>query len=173
MNQQVSKSIIVKRVTSLDWQEYKKIRLEALKKEPQAFGSSYAKEKVRSENEWKDKLVKSENSNSLSFYYAVSKENKFVAIGGAYQDANKQWNIIAIYTKKEFRGQGLGQKIFQSIIDEIKSRKIKKVYLCVNVSQTAAQELYKKNGFRNTQIIKNQILGDGKCYDEVEMVIDL
>jgi len=173
MNQLIFKSIIVKQVTSLDWQEYKKIRLEALKKESHAFGSSYTKEKERSENEWKVKLAKSENSNSFSFFYAVSKENKFVAIGGAYQDENKQWNIIAIYTKKEVRGQGLGRKIVQSIIDELKTRKVKKAYLCVNTLQTAAQVLYKKNGFRITKIIKNQILGDGKHYDEVEMVIDL
>ena len=165
--------MIVKRVTSSDWQEYKEIRLEALKKEPHAFGSSYIKEKERSENEWKDKLAKSESYNGSSFLCAIAKENKFVAIGGAFQDENKQWNIITIYTKKEFRGQGLGQKVFQSIIDELKTRKVKKIYLCVNALQTAAQALYEKNGFRVTKIIKNQILGDGKHYDEVEMVIDL
>lgn len=163
----------VKRVTSSDWQEYKKIRLEALKNEPQAFGSSYNKENERTESEWQNKLAKSEDLNGISFFYAILKEGVFVAIGGAYQDNNKQWNIIAIYTKKEVRGQGLGQEIFKSIINELKARKIKKAYLCVNTLQIAAQALYKKNGFVIKQIIKDQLLGDGRYYDEVEMSIDL
>lgn len=163
----------VKRVASSDWQEYKEIRLEALKNEPQAFGSSYNKENERTESEWQNKLAKSEDLNGISFFYAILKEGVFVAIGGAYQDNNKQWNIIAIYTKKEVRGQGLGQEIFKSIINELKARKIKKAYLCVNTLQIAAQALYKKNGFIIKQIIKDQLLGDGKYYDEVKMFIDL
>jgi ribosomal protein S18 acetylase RimI-like enzyme len=169
----IDKSMKVKRVTSADWQEYKKIRLEALKNEPQAFGSSYNRESERTESEWQNKLAKSEDLNGTSFSYAALREGVFVAIGGAYQDNNKQWNIIAVYTKKEFRGQGLGQKVFESIINELKARKIKKAYLCVNTLQVAAQALYKKNGFVVKRIIKDQLLGDGKYYDEVEMFIDL
>jgi ribosomal protein S18 acetylase RimI-like enzyme len=163
----------VKRIISSDWQEYKKIRLEALKNEPQAFGSSYAKENERTEIEWQNKLAKSEDLNGTSFFYAVSKSGLFVAVGGAYQDNNKQWNIVAIYTKKEVRGQGLGQRVFKSIINELKARKIKKAYLRVNTLQVAAQALYEKNGFVIKQIIKDQLLGDGKYYNEVEMFIDL
>ena len=163
----------VKRLTSSDWQEYKKIRLEALKNEPQAFGGSYNKENKRTESEWQNKLAKSEDLNGTSFFYVTLKEGVFVAIGGAYQDNNKQWNIVSIYTKKEVRGQGLGQVILKSIINELGARKIKKAYLCVNTLQIAAQALYKKNGFVIKQIIKDQLLGDGKYYDEVEMSIDL
>lgn len=167
------KTAEVQRVASLDWQKFKKIRLGALREEPHAFGSSYVKEVKRSDKEWKDKLRNSESHNSSVLYYAIPKEDGFIAIGGAYQDENNDWNIIAVYTKKEFRGQGAGQKIIQSIISELKSRKIQKAYLRVNILQTAAQALYKKNGFRAMQIVKNQLLGDKKYYDEVEMVLDL
>jgi ribosomal protein S18 acetylase RimI-like enzyme len=141
--------------------------------EPQAFGSSYNEENKKTKSEWQNKLAESGNSQGKSFFYAALKEGFFVAIGGAYQDNNRQWNIIAVYTKKEFRGQGLGQKILESIINELRVRKIKKAYLCVNTLQTEAQALYKKNGFIIKQIIKDQLLGDKKYYDEIEMFINL
>jgi len=165
-------SLVSRLVTTSDWKQYKEIRLEALQKEPQAFGSSYNREKDRTEEEWRDKLSQSENSQGKSFFYAVSEGKNFVAMGGAYQDENDEWNIISIYTKKEYRGRGLGQTIINSIIGELKDRKIKRAYLSVNSFQKTAQRLYEKNGFIVTRIIKDQLLGDGSYYDEVEMMID-
>jgi len=165
-------SLVSQLVTTSDWKQYKEIRLEALQKEPQAFGSSYNREKDRTEEEWRDKLSQSENSQGKSFFYAVSEGKNFVAMGGAYQDENDEWNIISIYTKKEYRGRGLGQTIISSIIGELKDRQIKRAYLSVNSLQKTAQRLYEKNGFIITRVIKDQLLGDGSYYNEVEMMID-
>ena len=164
---------IIKKILKSDWQKYKNIRLEALKNEPSAFGSSYEEEFKRSDKEWQKRLEVSEQQNSDRFFYAISVNNKFFAIGGTYKDDRKEWNVMAIYTKKEFRGLGLGKKLMSGILNEFKKIGVKKVFLAVNTHQIAAIALYKKFDFKVINTIKNQLLGDGEYYDEFEMVKDL
>lgn len=164
---------VVKRLNKSDWEKYRDIRLEALKDEPDAFGSSYDEYKDKSDSYWKDKMSLSSEKNGKSFLCAVLDDNNFVSIGGAYQDENNEWNVIAIYTKKEFRGSGAGALLFNKILEESKNRGIKKVFLRVNTKREPAISLYKKFGFKIIKSISGQILGDGKIHDEYEMCLDL
>lgn len=108
-----------------------------------------------------------------NFFYTVLDHNNFISIGGAYRDENNEWNIIAIYTKKEFRGFGAGSLLFNKILEELKNRKIKKVFLRVNTKQEPAVSLYKKFGFKISKTVPGQVLGDGNIYDEYEMFLGL
>jgi hypothetical protein len=113
MSKLVSKLIIIKRVTSLDWQEYKKIRLEALKKEPQAFGSSYDKEKERSENEWKEKIAKSENFNSLSFFMQLLGKMNLLRSVAPTKIKMRGGTLSQFILSKSLEGKVLGRKCFR------------------------------------------------------------
>ncbi|MHB8483161.1 MAG: ribosomal protein S18-alanine N-acetyltransferase [Nitrospiria bacterium] len=46
-----------------------------------------------------------------------------------------------------FRRRGLGEKAVLNVIEKIKERKIKKIFLEVRASNEAAMQLYKKTGF--------------------------
>ncbi|HAM88778.1 MAG: Acyl-CoA N-acyltransferase [Candidatus Falkowbacteria bacterium GW2011_GWC2_38_22] len=163
----------IKKLKKSDWKLYKEIRLEALKNEPSAFGSSYDTEFKRSDEDWQKKFKDIESSKSSKFYYAAQIDEKLVAIGGAFQEENNEWNIIAIYTKPNNRGKGIGNKLLSSIREELKIRKTLKAFLRVNVDQLAAISLYKKLGFTILDTHKDQLLGDGKYYDEYEMVCEI
>jgi len=163
---------IVKKLDKNDWKNYRDIRLEALKEEPDAFGGSYNEYKEKDDLYWIDKTSLSGEKAGKSFLCAVLVDNNFVSIGGAYQDENNEWNIIAIYTKKEFRGIGAGSLLFNKILEELKNRKVKKVFLRVNVKRVPAISLYKKFGFEIIKTIPNQISGDGKLHDEYEMCLE-
>ena len=126
--------IKIKKLDKSDWKQYKEIRLEALKNDPSAFGSSYYEESKRNDEDWQKKFENIGSAESNKFYYAAQIEEKFVAIGGAFQDENKEWNIIAIYTKPDNRGIGIGAKLLTRIINELKTRKIFKVFLKVNMN---------------------------------------
>lgn len=164
---------IVKKLDKNDWEKYRDIRLEALKEEPDAFGSSYSEYKDKSVLYWMDKMSLLSEKNGKSFLCAVLDDNNFVSIGGAYQDENNEWNIIAIYTKKESRGLGAGSLLFNKILEELKNREVKKVFLRVNIEREPAISMYKKFGFKIMKSISGQILGDGKVHDEHEMYLDL
>lgn len=164
---------IARKLDKSDWENYRDIRLEALKEDPSAFGSRYEENRDKDSLYWMERLASSSGSNGKSFFYAVLDDNNFISIGGAYQDENNEWNIIAIYTKKEFRGLGAGALLFNKILEELKNRKIKKVFLRVNTKQEPAVALYKKFGFKILKTVAGQVLGDGNIYDEYEMFLDL
>lgn len=44
--------IVIKTLSSEDWEKFRDIRLEALQTDPLAFGSSYAEEKILTQSEW-------------------------------------------------------------------------------------------------------------------------
>lgn len=165
--------IKIKKIDKSDWKKYKEIRLEALKNDPSAFGSSYELESKRSDEDWQKRFEDSDLQESKKLFYAAQSNEQFVAIGGAFRDENNEWNIIAIYTKPEKRGMGVGSKLLSSILDDLKGRNIPKIFLRVNVNQAAAVLLYKKLGFTVFSTHKNQLLGDGNYHDEYEMVCEL
>lgn len=162
---------IVKKINKTDWLKYKEIRLEALKNEPSAFGSSYDDISSRTDSEWQDLFIKKEDDGL--FYYSVLFDNEFIAIGGAFKDKNGEWNVIAIYTRNKFRGLGVGTILMKGIVAEFEKRGIQKIYLRVNTSQVAAISLYNKLGFKIIKTVNNQLLGDGKLYNEFEMICEL
>ncbi len=120
--------------------EFKKIRLEALQNEPQAFGTSL------------NELKKEKLNKRYQVWYGAYMGGELVGIGSIKYAKAKKFSHIArlsgIYVKKEYRGQGLGRMLFEKRIEEAFSNpKVVKLKLIVNTSQTNAINLYKSCGF--------------------------
>ena len=163
----------VKKILKSDWQKYRDIRLEALKNEPSAFGSSYITELNRTDKDWQERFSMVEKSDGDRFFHSVCDNNRMISIGGAFRDNNDEWNVVAIYTKSEYRGLGIGKLLMTNILDEFNNRAIKKIFLKVNINQKAAISLYKKFDFKIINTVKNKLMGDGNYYDEYEMIKEL
>lgn len=157
--------IAVKKLEEDRWKEYRDLRLEALKKEPIAFGSSFDEEKNISEEEWKRRV-----GNAL---FALS-EDKLVGMI-VYVQGNKIKtkhiaNIYGVYVTEEYRGQGVGRKLIDSVLEEIKkSKDVVKINLTVNPEQKAAVKLYQNSGFKIVGQLKKEFLVVGRFYDELIM----
>lgn len=73
--------------------------------------------------------------------------------------------IVSIAVRKEFRRHGIGEALLREAIKRLKARGKKKVALEVRVSNKAAQELYKKFGFRIVETIPSYYSdGEDACY---------
>ncbi|MBI4452746.1 GNAT family N-acetyltransferase [Candidatus Woesearchaeota archaeon] len=157
--------IQVKKLHSNRWKEYKALRLEALKKEPTSFGSSYAEETKLSEVEWKRRL-----KNTI---FALADDKRVGMIAFIFNNKIKARhivNIFGVYVKKEYRSQGIGKKLIDNALLLIsKNKKIMKIDLCVNQKQKAAISLYKKYGFKIVGRLKKDLFVNGKFYDELLM----
>lgn len=57
------------------WQEYKQLRLESLRKESQAFGAKYTDAKIKSDEEWIERVKASEKMIKILCYSRKIKEN--------------------------------------------------------------------------------------------------
>lgn len=138
----VMKNVEIVKLSPDDWREYKRIRLEALELEPQAFGTTYDEASSKPDEYWRNKL--STIADNIFVFARVGGE--IVGTVGAYFE-DGQATIVGLYLRKEFRGMGLGKKLVQEIIKEIQVRGIGKVKLDVRPTQKTARALYQSLGF--------------------------
>ena len=157
--------IEVKKLPPDRWKDYRDLRLEALKSDPLAFGSSYEEEKDLAEDEWKKRI-----NNAL---FALSNDKPVGMIVYIINNKIKTKhiaNIFGIYVKKEYRGKGIGKKLIESVIKNIqKNVNVSKIELAVNPEQKAAVKLYEKYGFELVGRLKKELKIDDKFYDELIM----
>ena len=79
--------------------------------------------------------------------------------------------IFGFYVRKEYRGQGLGDKLMGNAIEKIRNNEaILKIKVKVNPKQKAAIKLYEKYGFSEDGRRVNAVkLKTGKYCDLVHM----
>lgn len=166
------KSIKIQKLLPCQWQEYKELRLCALKTEPQAFASPYKKEVTYPDEKWQQKLQNVENG-KIWIFFARNFDNKLVGMAGGYRDDNDLQNhsaqIWGVYVDKKKRGKGIAKSLMTKILKELKSNSdINMVTLEVNTDQESAKKLYESFGFkvRTTYLCS---LGDGKKHQISKM----
>ncbi len=154
------------KLSSLEWEQYKDIRLEALREDGEAFGDSYGESLQFNDSHWQEEF---ENPRSLML---VARDGvKTVALAAAYQEEGEKMRHIAyvwgVYVKKAYRGKGIGKKILVELIEEIKTFKgIEKIDLNVNTSQLSAVWLYEKLGFKLVGTLHNELKIGTQYFDE-------
>ncbi len=157
--------IVVKRLEEDRWREYRALRLEALKKEPIAFGSHYDEEKNFSEDVWRRRIGDA--------FFALSEDKPIGMIVYIRENKIKTkhiGNIFGVYVTRKYRGQGVGKKLMDTVLTQAqKTEDAVKIKLSVNPEQKAAVKLYQSCGFKIVGQLKKELFVEGKFYDELVM----
>lgn len=166
-------NLIIKKASLKDWKNYKEIRLDALEKDPESFGSSYEEEKKRSEKIWKNKL-----SEKNRIALIAVKERRVVGILIIMFESGIKLahiaNIFSVYVKKEYRGKGISTELMREALKLIESRKgTRKINLHVTTNQLPAINLYKKFGFKIVGELKKELKIKNDYYNSYVMELIL
>ena len=161
---------IITRLSVERWQEYRELRLRALKTDPQAFGQSWAEAVKHPEERWRQRLIDAEQGKSWLVF--AERDGQLIGMSGAYQwpediEANRAM-IIAVFVDESSRGLGIGERLMQAVMDELAAAGLSSAILAVNPVQTAAVRLYEKMGFRVTGAEVN-LMGTGEECEETVM----
>jgi ribosomal protein S18 acetylase RimI-like enzyme len=157
--------IEIKKLPLERWEDYKNLRLRALKNEPRSFGSSYQEEVSLSKEVWLSRMnnalfaLKDDKPIGMVVYIFENRLNsKHIA------------HIYGLYVDEEFRNQGIGLRLMYQAIALIHENKdIRKVELAVNPEQNFAVRLYNRCGFNSIGVYKNEFCVDGQFYDSLAM----
>ena len=91
-----------------------------------------------------------------------------IVVGGdAKRVLHRGYLVIGILN--EFRGQGIGTKLFSHLDDWAKAHHISRLELTVVIQNEMAVALYKKSGFEIEGTKRNSLLIDNVFYDEYYM----
>ena len=147
------------------WRSYRRLRLEALRKDPSAFGSSYEEEKKLPEEVWRKRIK--------TVLFAMEKDKPLGMVSYVFSDRIKRRHVASIYgvyVKPEHRGEGIGGGLLEAALSEIrKNRGIIKVQLSVNPELRHAVRMYSKAGFLVTGKSRKELKVGDVFYDLISM----
>ena len=152
-----------------EWEAYKILRLEALRREPHAFGSSFAEAQDKPDSYWKSRLeaVAAQDGNWLLF---AKDQGVLVGMVGAFVgNIPAVAEIVSVYVSPAARGQGVSRKLMTALLDALRaSEPVKRARLTVNREQASAVALYQKFGFA---VVGEEAaaMGNGKVHGEYIM----
>lgn len=150
-----------------EWQAYKDLRLEALKTEPQAFGTTYQESLRHPDAYWKARLKDAADSNQSWLLFATI-NGVLAGMIGAFAE-NKIAEVISVYVAEAVRGQGVSKRLLSALLTELAaSGSVETARLTVNKDQLPALALYRRFGF---EIVREEecLMGDGKLYAQYVM----
>jgi RimJ/RimL family protein N-acetyltransferase len=147
------------------WQEYRDLRLEALKNEPLAFTRSYEEEQEMPEKHWREGIK------NIVFVLGDSKPIGMAGIfRSSYRNISHIYEMFGVYIRQEYRGQGAGQKLIEATIKEIeKLENAKVIEVGVSTTQKAARHIYEKFGFKVVGHFKRYMYINSKFYEALLM----
>ena len=154
---------------------YQKVRLDALKMNPDAFGSTYEREVGYSLEMVKERIKPIRNKYTVG---AFDKRKSLIGIVTFVREDNlktrHKGNVYGMYIAPGNRGQGLGKLLMNELISRAKnSDGLEQINLTVVSDNHYAKKLYTSLGFEVYGIERNALKFNGRYYDEDLMVLKL
>jgi ribosomal protein S18 acetylase RimI-like enzyme len=171
----VEASITIRFLTSNDASAYWTVRLEALEREPEAFGSSPEEHRALSREEVARRLGSHDEDN---FVAGAFDQERLVGTAGLYRDQHvkqrHRGHIWGVYVAQEARGKKVGRNIMKAVIERASAiAEIEQILLSVSTTQTAAMNLYRSLGFEVFGCDRRALKIGDRYIDEENMILFL
>jgi ribosomal protein S18 acetylase RimI-like enzyme len=161
--------IQIRQLTPADAASFRELRLEGLRLNPEAFGSTYEFEKDQPLERYSGWLTNSTVFGAFQNSHLIGTAS-FTQLSGQ-KDSHKGL-LRAMYVRPTHRRTGAGRQLVQAIIDHAR-QKVEQLQLTVVSTNQPALRLYESLGFRQYGLEKNALKHNGTYSDEILMFLDL
>jgi len=161
--------VTIRELTANDWQTLRDIRLTALKTDPAVFGSNFAAESEKTEQDWKLWL----RSDDVAIFgiFDASTPVGMTCVSVSRGDPSKRTALFwGSWLAPEFRRRGISEMMYRSRIDWAKNHPtIERITISHRASNVASKHANQKHGFvfkrRYEKIWPDGIAEDDVCYE--------
>ncbi|MEH2036598.1 GNAT family N-acetyltransferase [Nostoc sp.] len=141
--------MIVKKLTKYDAEDYRQIRLEALDKNPDSFGTTYQEEVIKTIEQFRDRIPVDNNN----FILGCFEDKNLIGIVAFHQESRiKLWHkayLSSMYVQQEYREKGVGKLLLNELIERPKSiNEVEILLLDIVKNNVLAKALYLSLGFQ-------------------------
>ena len=161
--------IQIRRLTPADAALYRDIRLEGLRCNPEAFGSTFEAETAKPLTFFSERL-------GGSAAFGAFQDSELVGIAGLLiREGRKQGHkglLVGMYVRPSARKAGVGRRLVETIVEFARHR-VELIQLSVVSDNEPARRLYERLGFLAYGIERKALKQDGRYYDEVLMAREL
>lgn len=167
----------IRLLTLEDNSAFWQVRLQALRDEPRAFGSSYEDTLTIPEAE-KEKTFANRIAGPDNFVMGAFEAGKLVGIAGFFRNTGPKERhramLWGMYIAPEARHSGTGQALLTGLVEQAgKVEGVEQIHLGVVTVQEAAFKLYRRVGFEVYGIEPRALRIGPDYFDETLMVLRL
>ncbi|MBV9875416.1 MAG: GNAT family N-acetyltransferase [Verrucomicrobia bacterium] len=156
----------VRRLGYADADAFRSIRLEGLRNDPEAFGSTFEKESREPGHFFVERLTRS------AVFGGFSKD-RLVGVAGFYsfEDIKSRHKGVlwGMYVTPEARGSRLATLLVEALLEHA-GNEVEQVQLTVTASNGRARRFYQRMGFVQYGLEEKSLKYKGAYFDEVLMV---
>lgn len=146
---------------------WKKIRLEAVKAHPEAFGSSYEEESLFTDDQFNIGLTDSDIFGAFINDELAGTAGFFIF---KYLKMKHRGNLFGMYVKPEYRNRGVASQLIEMVISHAQTKVLQLHCSVVSENQVATQ-FYEKYGFQIYGTEPKSLKVGEKFYDEHLMAL--
>ena len=163
----------IRKLYPKDAEEYRDLRLRALKDHPEAFAASYEETLNHSLELFKQRLS-DENAHTYGAFIDGKLAGMVTLVREAKPKLRHRANIFAMYVLPENRQAGTGKRLISEAINKAKALgDITHLYLSVTSSNLPAKRLYESLGFKTYGVDCHALQIDGVMYSEDLMSLSI
>ena len=164
--------ISIRQINENDWQDFRELRLKALRSDPKVFGSNYEREKNKSKLDWKEWV--GEKHQAIFFLYDGE---KLIGMTGVFipQDTVEKSTayLWGSWLEQGYRRKGLSELMYKARIDWAKGNpSIRRIVVSHRESNSASKFANQKHGFVESHRSQKDWV-DGSTEDEVFYALTL
>ncbi len=164
---------IIKNLPLERWEEFKNLKIEAIKDSPSAFSHELSEAESQPDESWRSVLNKNIERKSIVIF--LESEEKLIGLIGGRVYSKEMFkhnaSIDTLYINKKYRGRGLAELLEKTIIEMISQNPQVINIICeVSSSQVASLALQKKLGFQVSGVLKDFGYFEGKYLDSVHFI---
>ncbi|OOC62553.1 GNAT family N-acetyltransferase [Paenibacillus ihbetae] len=154
---------------------YQAVRLDGLRRDPYAFGSTYDRESKFSLETVSERVQPSRGKFVLG---AFGEDGSLVGIVTFMRESGiktlHKGNVFGMYVIPEKRGMGVGRKLMEELIRRAREVEgVEQINLTVVSENHPAKQLYQSIGFQTFGLERNALKFEGQYFDEEWMVLRL
>lgn len=132
---------------------FRDVRLRALKEDPTAFGSTYAREVVLSDEQWIEKAKQWNSGRTVAFL--AMEDGVACGTAGSYWDDEDgagppKLMLGSMWTAPSHRRSGVGRLLVERVLEWARERGVERIHLLVTANNHGAIRFYESLGFAKT-----------------------
>lgn len=165
--------VIVRNVLVGEHDRLRQIRLDSLLSDPQAFGSTYARDAARPAEWWEQWAAQSELGASQRTFIVEAEDGQWLGVALVRLDDEEPSSAVlnAMWVSPNARGRGVAGLLCEACAAWAAERDCRKLTLAVVADNDAAQSAYRSAGF--TACGETTWERDGETLDEIIMARSL
>jgi ribosomal protein S18 acetylase RimI-like enzyme len=156
----------IRLLTGADALAYRDIRLDGLRRNPEAFASTFGDERDRPLEWFAERIAQ-------SHIFGAILAQRLVGVVGLREHADAKQRhkamIWGMYVRREARHYGIGERLVEAAVAYASGR-VEQLQLAVVTANEAARRLYAKAGFIEYGHQVNALKHSGRYYDDILMV---